>query len=93
MQRYVVNPKFFFRRIGNECLLLDLETDEYFTLSETGGTILELMKEPRSQDDVVRALSTTFDVPNEPHAMEEDVERFFQELIRRSIVLPEREGQ
>jgi len=62
MPRYARHPNVRLTALEGEGVALHLDTRRYFTLNETGLTILEALKEPRTIDELVSVLMDKFEV-------------------------------
>ena len=51
--------------ISDESFIFDPETGSSFTVNQTGLFILKLLKEGKSQEEIVEALTEEFDVSRE----------------------------
>lgn len=72
------------RRIGNETVLLDLESGTYFGLDPVGARIFELIGEGRSIAAIGRALLAEYEIGEDVLMM--DVERLVAELRANGLV-------
>lgn len=83
MQRYTTNPRVIATDLGNELILLDPETEQMYSLNETGRAIWHAL--PLSDpDDAVRALTGAFDVT--PDAAAVDVRLLLSALVDAGLV-------
>jgi Coenzyme PQQ synthesis protein D (PqqD) len=74
-----VNPGVAHRLVGDDVLLVHLETNQVYTLNRTGGRIWELLVQHGDRDQVVRELREEFDV------VEAELTSEVDELIARLI--------
>lgn len=55
--RYATSPDVVYTRLSDdEAVLLDMHSQRYFSINETGVTIWELLAEPRDLDEIAAAL-------------------------------------
>ena len=69
---------------GEDSILLDIDARRYHRLNETAALIWKALEEKASNDDVVTALMSQFEVSREK--AEESVQRFLGELSERGLV-------
>ena len=82
--RLSVRPGVAVAGLGNEAVLLDSESGEYFAINEVAHRILELSGEGESLAQVVSGLMAEFEV--ERSRLEADVTSFVEELQQRGLV-------
>jgi PqqD family protein of HPr-rel-A system len=70
--------------VDGEAILLDPTTGEFYALRGTAGAIWDLLAEPRSLDDLVSKLATTYDV--DPDVCRTEVERFVGKLAESGLI-------
>jgi hypothetical protein len=74
------------RRLGDDCVMLDLASGTYFGLDPVGARFWELVNEGRSVSDACEALSREYDAS--PERIEADVAALVQELAAHGLVIP-----
>jgi hypothetical protein len=79
-----LSSEVLFRELQGEAVLLDLKSQRYFGLDETGTRIWQLIQEHGEVREVVRRMLEEFDVERE--VLEGDVERFLEELAQARLV-------
>lgn len=82
-----------YRSFEGETLLLNLASGEYHGLNETGGRLLELLKEPGTTlRDAIATLAAEYEV--DANAIEPELADFCRSLAARGLVelSPEREA-
>lgn len=72
--------------LGDELVLLHIESGKYFNFSKTARAIWEILDEPHSVDEVAERLITRFDVPLAQCSHETGV--FMSRLIERGLLEP-----
>lgn len=53
------------QQVEGDCVLLDIDSGEYYSLNEVGGRVWELCDGTRSVGAIAEALCTEYDVPQE----------------------------
>ena len=79
--RYARHPDLRLTVLGDEGVVLHLGTRRYYTVSDSGVTILEALATPCTMDEVVARLTSEFDVTPD-HAV--SAARAFLEQGRRA---------
>ncbi|MFA6028554.1 MAG: PqqD family protein [Elusimicrobiota bacterium] len=72
------------RKVREETVLLDVETSEYFSLNPTASRVWELLTERRPAEEIARALSAEYEVP-EPQALK-DVQALAGSLRKNGLL-------
>lgn len=78
------SPDVLFRELGEELVLLDLNSSKYFSLNETGAVIWNLLEQGEDHGSIARQLSMKFDV-DEQKAMA-DVEDLLDRLCSAGLI-------
>jgi len=73
--------------ISDEGFIFDPETGSSFTVNQTGLFILKLLKEGKSQEEIVEALTQEFDVSREEAAR--DLIDFLEQLRLNGLLREE----
>jgi hypothetical protein len=60
-----VSPNVVYKRLGEEVILINLDTDRIFSLNQTGAKTWELIESTRDLDEVKKGLAETYDVTPE----------------------------
>lgn len=71
--------------VDQTVVMIGIEQGKYYGLEGVGGRIWELVREPRSVQDVCAALVREFEV--EPEMCFDEVTTFLASLIREKLVL------
>lgn len=76
---------------GDEVVLLDATTGRYYTINHVGGCMWELLTTPKSADDVIQCLSTTYDVPPDARGatLRSDVVRMLDNMLGAGLLIAE----
>jgi hypothetical protein len=82
---FIPHPDVLFREIDRECVLLDLGSGTYFGLNEVGTRIWNLLREGRSEDDIVQTIAEEYD--SDAGTIRADVRRLLSELESRKLIV------
>lgn len=72
------------RKAGEEAVILNLETSEYYSANETGAFIWELLSAGKQAGKIAEALAAEYGIAAEQAAG--DTEDFIKDLARLGIV-------
>lgn len=72
------------RKTGDEAVILNLETSEYYSLNESGTFIWELFAAGKSAPKIAESLASEYALA--PGQAAKDTEEFFKELAKLKIV-------
>jgi hypothetical protein len=70
--------------LGDECILLDLETETYFGLNPVGSRFWKLVTTAPSIREALDAMLEEYDVA--PEAIEQDMAALIDELVSRGLL-------
>jgi hypothetical protein len=73
------------RRLGDDCVMLDLESGTYFGLDPVGARVWELLSDGKSVEEVCAILSDEYDASRE--LIESDVALLVKELADNGLVV------
>jgi hypothetical protein len=73
--------------LGEETVLLNLDSGVYFSLSETGTRIWQLLRDLGQADRIADAMAEEYDAPRD--RLQADVEDLIQKLMDRGLVRAE----
>ena len=73
------------RQLGDECVMLDLESGTYFGLDPIGARVWQLLCEGRAVEEVCDALAEEYEAPRA--AIATDVERLLDELAAQGLIV------
>lgn len=82
--RLTVPPQVLSRLVGDETVLLDLESGIYFGLDGVGKLIWETISQGQTLSDAVTSIVSEYDVDEEQAA--DDVIRFAENLVDRGLL-------
>lgn len=77
-------PAFVETKIGEEMIVMHLESGEFFSLKGTASEIWSLIDGEQSTADIVTTLAERHDAPEE--AVKEDVEEFIKQLGQAGLL-------
>jgi len=72
------------REVGDEILLLNSETQIYFSLDDVGALLFKLLEEGSSFHDCLGTMVNTYDV--DPEQLRTDCEQLLQQLLAESLI-------
>ena len=78
------SPNVHFKKIGEETVLLDIETGNYYTLNLTAGEIWSFCGEPRSVDEIARFLGSRYDLS--PQMAAADAASYLKKLLAENLL-------
>jgi hypothetical protein len=81
---YKANSQILFQKLGNEAVILHLQSEEYFGLDEVGTRIWEVLTEAGSIEKAIPLLLQEFEV--EAATLEADVKELVDELQKAQIL-------
>ena len=84
--RYRSIPEALVATLADGAVLLNLQTKRYFSLTETGTRIWEMVQQTAGEDAIVEALLEEYEV-DEATARSE-VRRILDELIDAQLIVP-----
>lgn len=79
-----VSPKLAIANLGDEAVLLDAESGNYFGLNEVASRILDLARTAQTVESIVERLAEEYDVERE--VLFADVVSFVRELEANGLV-------
>lgn len=82
--RYVRHADLRLTELEGEGVVLHLKARKYFSVNETGLTILEALKQPRTFDNLVTAILNEYDVT--PEAAAATTRAFLDHCVSAEVV-------
>lgn len=70
--------------MNGSAVMMDISTGKYFNLGQTGGRIWELLEQPVSLENLIRALTAEYDVSYD--RCRADTLPFLQQLVDRGLL-------
>ncbi len=83
-QKIVISDQVFAQEVDDEMVLLDMASENYFGLDETGSAIWQVLSKSGSLHATYDALFEAYDV--EPEELENDIIVFVQKLLDAGLV-------
>ena len=83
-QRVRLSPEVLFRELEGEAVMLDLETERYYGLDETGTRIWQLLDEHGETEAVVAQMLCEYDVAEEQ--LRNDLVSLLGELAEAGLI-------
>lgn len=80
------HPDVVWRRLGDDVVLVQLHTNEIYSLNETAGRAWELLSAGVSRSDLERALLEEYDV--DPEDLCRSVDELLEQLAQAGLVAP-----
>jgi hypothetical protein len=71
-------------QLGEETVILNVESGQYYGLNEVGARVWELIQQPRALAEIRTALLEHYDV--EPEVCERDLRRIIEDLMANGLV-------
>jgi hypothetical protein len=82
--RVFATPRVLYKDLGNEAVLLDLETETYFGLNESGSRLWTLLTTSPTIREALAAMQEEFDVA--PDVLERDSRELIDDLLGRGLL-------
>jgi len=79
-----ISPNVLLQEVDDETILLDIESEEYFSLNEIGRVFYELLQEHKNLAEVLQELQNYFDAPKEQ--LEQDLFAFVKALDEKKLI-------
>lgn len=83
-QKISTTQNVLFQNLEEESILLNLQSEKYFSLDDTGTRICEVLIEKESIQAAIDTLLAEYDV--EPEQLQKDVENLIEELLKHELV-------
>lgn len=82
---YAPSPDAMFQRIGDEAVILDVRSGQYFGLNAIGALTWQLLSEGCTVEGAARRVVEQYDA--EPEAVLSDVQSLVTELLRHGLLV------
>ena len=82
--KVVISPDVLFQEVNREMVLLDLRSESYFGLDETGTRIWQLLQSGLTLPDVIEQMLEEFDVQRT--TLESDLNELMDRLLDAGLV-------
>lgn len=84
LARFTPSPKVIAKSIGDEMVILDLNSSTYFGLDPVGVRVWQLMSENRTMSDICETLVAEYDVTHE--RLQQDIAKLVDDLLKRKLM-------
>ncbi len=81
---YTIPSTVFIQEVDDEVIILDTNTQEYFSINEVGKDIWEHISKNTPKDKLIEELSTKYEVPKEQ--LEVDIQNFCEALEQKGLI-------
>lgn len=81
---YEIPPSVIAKRLGEEMVIVDLGSGNYFSLNATGAMIWDALASHQTVDALAGSLAEQFDAPRED--IERDARELISELLQRGLL-------
>ena len=82
--KITLSKNVFAQEIDEETIILDSETQEYFSINEIGKVIWSLIEEKKNLEEIKAEMLDMYEVPQEQ--LEKDVLNFLQALEQKGLI-------
>ena len=82
--KITLSKNVFAQEIDEETIILDSETQEYFSINEIGKVIWSLLEEKKSLEEIKAEMLDMYEVPQEQ--LEKDLLNFLQALEQKGLI-------
>lgn len=83
--KYQIPQTVFIQEIDDEVIVLDTETQEYFSLNEVGKDILDFISKNLSHDEIVKELCSMYEV--DKLQIDSDLSNFIKALEEKQLII------
>jgi hypothetical protein len=83
-ERAFATPRVLCKALGDEAVLLDLETETYFGLNAVGSRFWNLLTTAPTIRDALAAIQEEYDVA--PDELERDMSALIEDLVSRGLL-------
>jgi hypothetical protein len=84
-ESFQVPPTIIQRRMGNETLLINLNTNEVYSLNYTSTRFWELLSTNHSKSEIIRILMEEFDVSEE--TLQNEIDNLINQLQAKDFII------
>ena len=82
--KITLSKNVFAQEIDEETIILDSETQEYFSINEIGKVIWSLIEEKKNLEEIKAEMLDMYEVPQEQ--IEKDLLNFIQALEQKKLI-------
>lgn len=83
-RKFAANPNVVARQVGDETVMLDLESGTYLGLDPVGARIWELIGENKTLGQVCEIMLAEYEVSSD--VLERDVDRLIEDLLDNNVI-------
>ncbi len=83
--KYQIPSTVFIQEVDDEVIILDTETQEYFSLNEVGKYIFDLILENLTHEEIAEELSQAYEV--DKSQIESDLSNFIKALQEKGLII------
>tara|TARA_R110002049_G_scaffold23781_3_gene84445 strand:+ start:52063 stop:52332 length:270 start_codon:yes stop_codon:yes gene_type:complete len=83
-EQWIANQDAYSSQVGDDLVLMSLETSSYYSLNSTGTVVWSLLQRPTTQTAVTEAVFEQFDV--DKSRCEADISMIFEELKSAKLI-------
>jgi DNA-directed RNA polymerase delta subunit len=83
--KYQIPATVFIQEIDDEVILLDTESQEYFSLNGVGKNILDLISENLTHEEIIEELSQMYEV--DKPLIDSDLSNFIKALQEKGLIV------
>jgi hypothetical protein len=79
-----ISDNVLFQQIGAECVLLDMESEQYFGLDDVAGRFWQILSEDSDTEKALAQLQTEYDV--DEATLRQDLLAFINKLEKEKLI-------
>jgi len=79
------NPRVLFQKLGEEAVLLHLDSEEYYGLNSVALRTWEILLEQQSEEKTIALLLEEFDI--DEATLKADYKELYDDLISKKLIL------
>lgn len=83
-QKVKTSDNVLFQQIGNECVLLNMETEQYFGLDDVGARVWQIISEDGDTQKLVDTLKGEYDT--DEGTLQHDLSQLFASLQKEALI-------
>ena len=72
------------REIDEEIVILDVDTQDYFTLNKTGTRMWKMLNSKKKEEEILRAIQSAYDVDEDRAS--KDFQKFIEQLAKHKLI-------
>lgn len=83
--RFPVSPHAVARDLGDELIVLNLQSGQYYSLNDVGKLVWEQLQQGGQRHTILDAVMATFDV--DADSARRDLDKLLEELISKGLIV------